>query len=92
MSPANKFWLGVLLIVVFYMSFICIWIPIISYLFYSLIIGVIYVTESEYQSEEVNKEFRDKPWVRPTLFFIILYLITKFNDFLNNKFNKNDEI
>ena len=90
MSPANKFWLGVLLIVALYMSFICIWVPIILYLFYSFIIGIIYLMDSEYQSEEFNKEFRDKLWVRPTLFFIVPYLITKFNNFLNNKFSKNE--
>lgn len=89
MSPAGKFWLGILLIVIILMSFISICIPIILYLIYSIVIGVIYLCESDYNSEEFNKEFRDKLWVRSTLFFIVSYLIKSFNNFLNNKFSKN---
>ena len=88
MSPANKFWLGVLLLIMILIGCISIWIPIVLYIMYSIPIGIIYMVEKDYQSKEKNKEFRDKPWVRFSLLFLISYLIGKFNTYLNNKFSK----
>ena len=90
MSPASKFWLGILIVfLIFLIAYNGLWLALILYLIWSLITGILYIGETEYNTEEENKEYRGRPWIRITLFFIIPWAIVKFNTFLNNKFNKN---
>ena len=87
MSPANKFWLGVLSIILLFLAIkVGIWVILVIYLIHSLCVGVWYVMDYDFISEEEQKKTLAKVYVRYSLFFIGPYLIKKFNNFINNKY------
>ena len=87
MSPANKFWLGVLSIILLFLTIkVGIGAILVLYLIHSLRILIWYAMDYEFFTRDEQRQFLAKKHVRYSLFFIIPYLIKKFNNFINNKY------
>ena len=87
MSPANKFWLGVLSIILLFLAIkVGICVILVIYLIHSLCIRILYEMDYEFLSKSNQEKYISKIYVRYSLFFIGPYLIKKFNNFINNKY------
>ena len=86
MSPANKFWLGVLLLVCIILFIICPILFLTVFIIYQ--IGVILVYAGNAKWEDDLKNYKNTIFWKTS----IPYLICLFNQYLNNKFSKNGKI
>lgn len=93
MSPASKFWSGVLvLILIFLVYLLPIWLSIVLYIVYSIIVLLIYIGEISPDSvtNEDSEVIVRKPYYKYSLILGLTLLISSFNKYINNKFKKND--
>ena len=93
MSPAGKFWLGVLILVITFLVYLIpMWLSIMLYVIYSIIAFFIYI--SEISSDSITNEQSEiivrRPPYKYSLILGLIILIRSFNRYINNKFKKND--
>lgn len=86
MSPAEKFWLGILLLFILFLIIICPVFAVIIIPLHQLItfIGYVVNMDTQYTLTGYKKTF----WYKTSLVRVII----DFNNFLNKNFNKNGKI
>ena len=83
MSPANKFWLIVVLLICIIIILICPIAFLTVFTIYQIGVGICYLINAEWEDD--LKDYKSTIFWKTS----IPYLIDLFNQYLNNKFSKN---